>query len=176
LASISISRDFKRAATIPKLQYPFRIEGLQNISIGKNFAAGKNLRLQAISKYGGDNFSPSIIIGDNVTINPNCQIVAINNVTIGNNVLIASYVFISDHVHGELDYSDLNIKPSDRKLCSKGPVFISDGVWIGQGVSILANIRIGKNVIIGANSVVTKDIPDNAIVVGIPAKIIKYTE
>jgi len=165
----------KRSVTIPKLQYPFRIEGLQNISIGKNFSGGKNLRLQAISDYGGEKFAPSITIGNNVTVNPNCQIVAINNVTIGNNVLIASYVFISDHVHGELDYSDINIQPSNRKLCSKGPVIISDGVWIGQGVSILANIRIGKNVIIGANSVVTKDIPDNAIAAGIPAKIIKYT-
>jgi len=173
LISLSLYRELKYAKTVPKFQFPSRIEGTKYIKIGQNFAAGKGLRLQAISKYIDQNFEPSIEIGDNVTINPNCQISAIDKIVIGNNVLIASGVFISDHVHGETDYSDINMMPAERRLCSKGSITIDDGVWIGQGVCILSNVRIGKNAIIGANSVVTKDVPDNTIVVGTPARIIK---
>ncbi|WP_418359209.1 acyltransferase [Sphingobacterium detergens] len=173
LISLSINRKLKSSKTVPKFQYPSRIEGVEYIKIGRNFAAGKGLRLQAISKYKNQNFKPSIEIGDNVVINPNCQISAIDKIVIGNNVLIASYVFISDHVHGETDYTDIHTRPADRRLSSKGSIMIDDGVWIGQGVCILSNVRIGKNVIIGANSVVTRDVPDNTIVVGTPARIIK---
>ena len=60
-----------------------------------------------------------------------------------------------------------------RKLISKGPVIISDNVWVGEGVVILPDVSIGKNAIIGANTVVTKDVPDNAVVAGNPAKLIK---
>ena len=56
----------------------------------------------------------------------------------------------------------------------KRPVLVGDNCYFGLGVRILGNLTIGNNVIIGANSVVTKDIPDNCIVGGIPAKIIKY--
>jgi len=56
----------------------------------------------------------------------------------------------------------------------KGNPTIGDGVYIGPGAKIFGNIKIGNNVAIGANCVVTKDVPDNAVVVGIPAKIISY--
>ena len=56
---------------------------------------------------------------------------------------------------------------------SKGPVIIEDNVWIGEGVVILPNVRIGKSAIIGANSVVNADVPANAVIGGIPAKIIR---
>ena len=58
-------------------------------------------------------------------------------------------------------------------MYTAGPVIIEDGVWIGDKVTILPNVRIGKNAVIGANSVVTKDIPENCVAGGIPAKIIK---
>ena len=52
-------------------------------------------------------------------------------------------------------------------------MIIKDNVWIGEGVAIMPNVRIGKNAIIGANAVVTKDVPENTVVGGNPAKIIK---
>lgn len=172
LFTASLKKKFKITNQV-KFQFPSRIEGLENIIIGNNFNSATGLRLQAIKKYNNQRFNPSIIIGNNVTVNPNCQIVAINKIVIGNNVLLASYVFISDHSHGYNDGSDILISPADRDLYSKGEVHIGDNTWIGQGVSILPGVNIGKNVIIGANSVVTKDIPEGTIVGGIPAKVIK---
>ncbi|MBQ4059178.1 MAG: hypothetical protein IJD40_09635 [Lachnospiraceae bacterium] len=67
----------------------------------------------------------------------------------------------------------MNISPVQRKLSSKGPVKIGKNVWIGRCTSILSGVTIGDNVIVGANSVVTHDIPDNCMAVGVPAKIIK---
>ncbi|ELQ2337068.1 hypothetical protein QTG67_003159 [Vibrio vulnificus] len=98
-------------------------------------------------------------MGSNVSINYNCHIACINHIKIGDNVLIASRVYISDHSHGKADYSDIYVPPSKRKIVSKGPVIIEDDVWIGEAVSVLPGVTIGRGAIIGANSVVAKDIP-----------------
>ena len=143
------------------------------ITIGKNFSSLNNLRLEALDEYEGDKFCPQIIIGDNVNFNSDCHIGCINKVIIGNNVLFASKVYISDHSHGKIDEEIKYIAPAKRKLFSKGPVIIEDNVWIGEGVSVLPNVTIGKNSIVGANAVVTKDIPPNSVVGGVPAQILK---
>ncbi len=173
LLSISLSSKLNMEKELARFQYPIKIQGFKNIKIGKNFTSGKNFRIQAIDKYNGFTYSPHINIGDNVVINPNCQIVAIDNISIGNNVLIASNVFISDHSHGDKFFKDIETPPALRKLDSKGSISIAENVWVGQNVSILSNVSIGRNAIIGANSVVTKDIPEYAIAAGIPAKVIK---
>lgn len=117
-----------------------------------------------------------LLFGDNVQINDFVHIAATEKVEIGNNVLIASKVFISDICHGEYtdieNVSDPNEHPNNRKLSAK-PVIIHDDVWIGEIVSILPGVEIGKGSIIGANSVVTKSIPDYSIAAGNPAKVIK---
>lgn len=176
LLSISLNKKLKHVHGFARFQYPIKATGLNNITIGSNFTSGKNLRIQAISSYRNFNYKPEIIIGNDVTINPNCQITAINKVVIGDNVLIASNVFISDHSHGENSFNDIDYPPALRKLDSKGPIFIKENVWIGQNVSILPNVTIGQNAIIGANSVVTKDVPDFSIVVGSPARVIKQLQ
>ena len=80
---------------------------------------------------------------------------------------------ITDNSHGKSDYESLSIPPILRLLHSKGPVIIEDGVWIGDKVTILPGVRIGENSIIGANALVTKDVPANCVVGGVPAKLIK---
>lgn len=176
LLSLSLSRKLKHVDGLARFQYPIKVQGFNSIRIGKNFVSGKNLRMQAISSYYDFKYEGKIEIGNDVTINPNCQIVAIDKVVIGNNVLIASNVFISDHSHGDINFTDIEIAPALRKLDSKGPIIIEDNVWIGQNVSILPNITIGKNAIIGANSVVTRNVPSNTIVVGSPAKVVRQLE
>ncbi|CAA9203703.1 2,3,4,5-tetrahydropyridine-2,6-dicarboxylate N-acetyltransferase [Flavobacterium bizetiae] len=155
------------------LSRPIYLSGGKYISIGHNFKCDQRLRIDAIDEFLGDNFSPKIIIGDNVAIQKDCHIGAINKIVLGNNVLLASKVYISDHSHGEINREALVLPPALRKLYSKGPVIIEDNVWIGEGAVVLPNVTIGENSIIGANAVVTKSIPKNSVVGGNPARIIR---
>jgi acetyltransferase-like isoleucine patch superfamily enzyme len=164
---------FKRLGAGYTLPLPNIIHNPQYIEIGENFKSLVNLRIEAWDKYLDQEFRPEILIGNNVCMNTDVHIGAINKIQIGNNVLIASKVYITDHSHGMTDSESLKTIPLHRKLVSKGPVFIEDNVWIGEGVCILPNVTIGRNAIIGANSVVTKNVPANAIAAGVPAQIIK---
>lgn len=148
--------------------------GLNNVSVGKNFRSGERLKLRTFDSWGTLKYTPQIIIGDNVNIETDCHISAINKVSIGNNVLMASFVYISDHSHGNVNDMDGVVEhPLERPLYSKGPIIIEDDVWLGEKVSVMPGIHIGRGAIIGANSVVTKDIPAYAVAVGAPAKVIK---
>jgi lipopolysaccharide O-acetyltransferase len=156
------------------VRIPFYIRGSKYIKWGDNLTSGINLRIDAdpIDPF-QNNFV--LTIGNNVQFNDYVHIGAVQNVVIGNNVLIGSKVFISDHNHGiytGIDQSFPENEPSNRTIHSS-PVFIEDNVWLGEHVSILAGVTIGKGSVIGANSVVSKNIPPNSIAVGIPAKIIK---
>ncbi len=166
-------RQFRSIAQTAHVDRHSLVTNPQFISIGEGFNALHHLRLDAIDRYMGKAYTPSIVIGDNVSFNSDCHIGAIDRITIGNNVLLASRVYISDHFHGEISSEALAVIPILRDLYSKGPVVIGDNVWIGEGACILPGVTVGRNAIIGANAVVTKDVPENAVVGGIPAKIIK---
>lgn len=145
----------------------------QYISVGHNFRASWNLRIEAIDQYKGQKFSPQLKIGNNVSFNTDVHIGCIQHVQIGDNCLLASRIFISDHEHGDTSFDSLLLAPAKRPLKSKGPVIIGDNCWIGEGVAILSGVTIGRNSIIATNSVVTKDIPEFCIAAGIPARVIK---
>ena len=167
------SNEFKETGKYYLFQYPFYINGGKNISIGNNFNCDQRLRLEAWDLYLGQKYCPEIIIGNNVSIQKDCHIGGINKIIIGDNVLIASKVYISDHSHGEISKEELSFSPIKRKLFSKGPVIIENNVWLGEGVIILPNVIIGENSIIGANSVVSKSVPKNCVAAGNPARIIR---
>jgi acetyltransferase-like isoleucine patch superfamily enzyme len=112
--------------------------------------------------------SPGLIrIGKNSSIGEFTFINSMESVIIGSNVLIAPSCHITDTNHsmkkGELIISQ------ER---SSSPVKIGDGAWIGAGVKILTGVTIGNGAVIGAGAVVTKNIPENLIAAGVPAKII----
>jgi acetyltransferase-like isoleucine patch superfamily enzyme len=155
------------------IRLPFDVRNKKNIKIGKNFTAGFGCRIEAFPS--DDNAKICINIGENVQINDYVHIGAVGSITIGNNVLMASKIYISDHNHGSYDEisSDHPMSiPLDRKAICK-PVVIEDNVWIGESVCILPGVSIGRGSIIGALSVVTKSIPPFCIAVGSPAKIVK---
>ncbi len=114
--------------------------------------------------------------GSNVELNDFVHIGALKSIVIGDNVMIASRVFITDHDHGVYDASkDASLPeqtPFNRVEISK-PVIIGNNVWIGEGVSILAGVSIGASSVIGAGSVVTRDIPAKCLAVGNPARVIR---
>lgn len=106
-----------------------------------------------------------------------------NNSGIGKNSIIGAYTQIGDNVMmGEACFIYARNHKTDRldvPMCIQGfeeyrPVVISDDVWIGARVTILPGAKIGKGVIIGAGAVITGEIPDYAVVGGVPARIIKY--
>lgn len=152
------------------IRLPIDIRNSKAMSFGSKFTTGKYCRIEAKRKTK----NKTLIIGSNVQINDFVHISAWEKVIIGNNVLIASKVYISDVSHGKInsDNYNINLTPLEQPLyCKK--VEIEDNVWIGENVCILPGVHIGKNSIIGAGSVVTKDIPPYCIAVGVPAKVIK---
>jgi len=176
LLSGYISKKLKSCGKSFSIQSPCYYHGLHHISIGNNFSSFAGLRIEAHEKHLSNTYTPELIIGDNVSMNHDCHLGCVNKIVIGNNVLIASKVFITDHSHGEITKDGIKFPPSERKVISKGPVIINDNVWIGEGAVILPNVTIGENSIIGANSVVTKSFPANAVIAGNPAKLIKLIE
>ncbi len=173
LYTLWLTTAFKKIGNNVFIAYPLSLHGGKYVTIGDNFGCDQRLRLDAYDEFLGDTFHPEITIGNNVSIQKDCHIGAINKIVIGNNVLLASKVYISDHSHGEVNIEAIKLPPSQRKLYSKGPVIIEDNVWLGEGVVVLPNVTIGKNSIIGANAVVTKSIPANSVAAGNPARIIK---
>jgi acetyltransferase-like isoleucine patch superfamily enzyme len=154
-------------------KYPLYIIGGNKISIGNNFSSFRRNRIEVFGKILNKDYYGQLIIGDNFSINDDCHIACINKIIIGNNVLFASKIFVTDHFHGNIDKESFLKPPSLRPLYSKGEVVIEDNVWVGEGVVILPGVTIGENSVIGANSVITKSFPKNSIIGGNPARLIK---
>lgn len=134
-----------------------------NVSVGQPF----------ICDYGRN-----IEIGNNVSVNMNCTFVDCNQITIGDNVLIASNVQLYTATHpvelSERLTPDWN-PASGQYFCRTYalPIKIGNGCWLGGGVIVLPGVTIGDGSVIGAGSVVTKDIPANSLAVGNPCRVIR---
>ena len=144
--------------------------------IAKGFKCGKAIFLQDGVKLILSNkhtAKPELKIGDYFFMNYYSVIDCHLSITIGSRVQIGPHCYISDFDH------DLRVdvrQPFHRGTGKAEAVVIKDNVWIGAGVIVLKGVTIGKNSVIGAGSVVTKNIPDNAVAIGIPAKVIKTIE
>ena len=162
-------KEFKKIGKNSIIYKPYlQLSGLKHVIIGDDVTILNNAR---IAVYGATKNS-SIIIGNRCYIGFGFTILskASNKIIIGDDVLIASNVCITNENHGinpedEIPYMNQDITGDD--------ISIGAGSWIGQNVCILPGVVIGKKSIIGAGSVVTKSVPDYSIAVGNPARVIK---
>ena len=159
------------ARYLPATNNSLGISGLiQRIRLGAARNAfdccGENVNIERMADFGkGD----GIRIGNNSGIGVNCEVRG--PLEIGDNVMMGPEVMILTSMH--------NTSRTDIPMCHQGylpkqKVTIGNDVWIGARVIILPGVKIGNGVIIGAGAVVTKDIPDYAVIGGVPAKIIKF--
>jgi len=117
----------------------------------------------------GAKFTYSLSIGDRSGCGVRCEI---NGKTfIGNDVLMGPDVIIYTRNH---EFHDKNMSIIEQGFQEENPVYIGNDVWIGRRVIILPGVHIGNGVVIGAGAVVSKDIPDYAIAVGNPVKVVGY--
>jgi len=113
-------------------------------------------------------FGKNIAVGEHVFINACCHFQDHGGVMIGDGCQIGHNVVFATLNHG--------FAPEDRSTTYPAPIVLKKNVWVGSNATILSGVTIGENAIVGAGSVVTKDVPDNAIVGGVPAKVIKYIQ
>jgi lipopolysaccharide O-acetyltransferase len=152
------------------IRLPIMVRGRSNISFGRGLVTGFMVRLDAFGQSGCLQF------GDRVELNDFVHIGALRSVVIGDDALIASRVFISDHDHGIYSGAGDHSSPDERprsRVDHVQPVRIGNRVWIGEGASVLAGVTIGDGAVIGAGAVVTRDVPEACLAVGAPARVIR---
>ena len=111
------------------------------------------------------NFGKFISIGKNVFINHACSFLDMGGITIEDGVLIGPRVNLVTENHP--------LNAVERSALLTKPIRIKQKAWIGAGATVLPGVTVGRNAVVAAGAVVSKDVPDNTIVAGIPAKIIK---
>lgn len=178
---MSIFRKIYKLLIFPlrKLQYgsfgynsdivkPLLLKGKKYCYIGDRVFIRNMARIESI--YDKEkSITPKLIIEDDVCIEQGVHLTCSGELSIGRGTTISSYVYISDTSHS-MDVNYMSILKNGI-VCN--PTRIGEYVFIGTGAKILPGVRVGNNSIIGANAVVTSDIPDNCIAVGVPARAIK---
>lgn len=151
------------------VRFPCYVRSYSPVRFNTGFTCGVALRLDVFA-------DAAFSVGRNVQVNDYVHIAVARQVTIGDDCLIASKVFISDHDHGIYTDGDgassPHTLPASRPLHSAA-VTIGDRVWIGEGVMILKGVTIGSGAVIAAGAVVTRDVMPNVIAAGVPARAIR---
>lgn len=136
-----------------------------SIQIGDSVLVGKNTIFSCASA--------AITVGDDVSLGPNCYIRAgISPIVLGSQITIGSHTAV---ISGNPSYERLDI-PMKRQVGSADGIVIGDDVWIGVGVRILDGVTVGRGSVAGAGAVVTKDVPEYAIVAGVPAQVVGHRQ
>ena len=159
------TRLFYRPARL--IRRPVYIRGRKGMTFGPGFTTGYDCRFEMF----GSGAEPVLRIGENCKLGDRVHITASESVTIGDDCLFASYIFISDTNHGNLQ--DDPTTPPDSRPLTANPVSIGKNVWLGEGVAVLPGATIGDGCIIGAHAVVKGEIPPYTMAVGTPAKPVK---
>lgn len=111
------------------------------------------------------NYGPGVSFGRDCFLNFGCTLLALGGITIEDDVFIGPHCVLATEYHPE--------DPATRHSLLTKPIVVKRNAWLGANVTVLAGVTIGENAIVAAGSVVTKDVPDNMVVAGTPAKVIR---
>lgn len=133
------------------------------ISLGSAVIIGRGTSL---SCKGG-----AIEVGDNTNISGNCMLISESKLVLGKNILVAGMCYLI--AGGNHSFERTDIPVVRQPMVQKGGITIGDNCWLGANVTVLDGVTIGRDSIVGAGSVVTESIPEFAIAVGVPARVVK---
>ena len=111
------------------------------------------------------NYGPGVRFGNDCFLNFGCTLLAIGGITIEDDVFIGPQCVLATEYHPE--------EPATRHTLLTKPIVVKRNAWLGAKVTVLAGVTIGENAIVAAGSVVTKDVPDNMVVAGSPARVVR---
>ena len=164
-----MAAQFKEIGTGTRIEPPFRGGSLEQVSLGDHVMIHRDCWIQVFAN-GSDGGVAELVIKSHTAIGMGATISAAQRITIGEYVLFARNVYVSDHRHAFFDVEDPIMR---QGITSPIPVSIGNCSWLGQNVCVLPGALIGEHCVIGANSVVTSPIPDFSVAVGAPARVIK---
>jgi acetyltransferase-like isoleucine patch superfamily enzyme len=141
----------------------FVLDGEQSIRFDSDCVIGRYATIEVRTSSG------RLMVGPRTLISHHCSVSVGASVRIGSDCLIGDFACIRDHDH-EFSRTDMPIRLQGPRL---GAIEIGSNVWLGAGVTVVKGVTIGDNVVVGAGSVVTRDIPENTIAVGVPAKVLR---
>ena len=143
-----------------KYHEPEELAELFSLLIGKPVGEGFGLFPPFYTDFG-----KNITVGKNVFINADCKFQDQGGITIGDGALIGHGVVLATLNH--------DMDPAKRQQLHPAPIVIGKGVWIGANAVVTAGVTIGENAVVAAGAVVTKDVPADSVVGGVPARYIK---
>lgn len=156
-----------------RVQWPRRLRGKALIHLGARVRVDAHCWIEAVVRYRGQSFEPSIVISDDVTIGRHATITATGLLTIGAGSLLSEGVYISDHGH---DVEGTAATPlASRPLLPPREVRIGERCFIGLRACILPGVTLGDGCIVGANAVVTRSFAPGSVIAGSPARLLRST-
>ncbi|WP_241004259.1 acyltransferase [Conexibacter sp. SYSU D00693] len=150
---------------------PVSIDGPHNVYLGSYVTILQNGRISCPDQHLGVSYSPKLVIGDRTHIGRDVTIACCGSIEIGSDVYASDRLLFADTYHG---YEDPDVPIRDQPMVEPQPVKIGDKTNIGLGAMVLPGVTIGVNCVIGAGAVVVSDVPDNAVVVGNPGRIVRH--
>jgi len=167
LFSLLVAGAFESFGANSVVQPPIRLSGERRMSVGSGVFVGAGCWFQVLE---GESDGVALSIGDGSAIAGYCVLSAAASIRLGRDVALARNVYIADHTHA---YDDPTRPIHAQGITQVKPVEIDDGAWLGENVVVLPGVRIGRGSVVSANAIVTKDIPDHALAIGAPARVVR---